>query len=161
MRHVLSACLLVLCFTATNAVAQVPKVTTDTKVKSDNGKVVTMVGCVMIGGGTSFTLSNITSEREDRDRAANRPRGPYALIPREGLDLGPYINQKVQLTGVVVLPAAKGDRDDKIEIEETTRTDVANGADRKATAETTVKVARGSMNQFLVAAVALLAPNCE
>jgi hypothetical protein len=163
MRHVLSACLFAICFAAAaaDAIAQVSTVTTDTKVKSDNGKVVTMVGCVMIGGGTSFTLSNITSEREDHGRAAKRPRGPYALIPREGLDLGPYINQKVQLTGVVVLPAAKGDRDDKIEIEETTRTAVANGADRTSTAETTVKVARGPMNQFLVASVSSLAPSCE
>jgi hypothetical protein len=146
---------------AGTAVAQVTKTTTDTEVKSDNGKVVTMVGCVMIGGGTSFTLSNITSERETDEKAAAQPRGPYALIPREGLDLGPYINQKVQLTGVVVLPATKGDRDDKIEIRERTKTEVADGPDRKSSAETTVKVTRGTMNQFLVATVASLSPRCE
>lgn len=160
MRYVLPLFLSAICV-ATTAEAQVAKTTTDTQVKSDNGKVVTMVGCVMIGGGTSFTLSNITSERETRDKNATPARGPYALVPREGLDLGPYINQKVQLTGVVVLPATKGDRDDKIEIRETTKADVVNGPDRKSTAATTVKVARGAMNQFLVATVTALSPHCE
>jgi len=161
MRHVISICLLILAIIANVARAQDARVSTDTKVKSDNGKVVTMIGCVMIGGGTSFTLSNITSEREKDARAAAHSGGPYALVPREGLDIGPYINQKVELTGVVVLPATKGDRDDKIKIEETTKTAVTNGPDTKSTAATTVKVARGPMNQFLVASVKALSPHCE
>jgi hypothetical protein len=160
MRHVISGCLIALSLAGT-ANAQAARITTDTKVKSDNGKVVTMIGCVMIGGGTSFMLSNITSEREKDDKAATHAKGPYALIGREGLDLGLHINQKVELTGVVVPAAAKGDRDDKIKIEETTRVDVENGPDRKSTAATTVKVARGAMNQFLVASVKTLSPHCE
>ena len=158
MRYVLPAVLFALSLPA--VAAQDQKTTTDTRVKSDNGKVVTMVGCVMIGGGTSFTLSNITSERE-QGAQATRAHGPYALVPREGLDLGTYIHQRVELTGVVVPPATKGDRDDKFEIKETTKVDSEKGRDRKSTAATTVKVARGSMHQFLVASVKTLAPNCE
>jgi hypothetical protein len=160
MRRVLPICLSVICLTNA-AAAQVTRTGVETEVRSDNGKVVTMIGCVMIGGGTSFTLSNITSEREKYEQAAAQPRGPYALIPREGLDLGPYINQKVQLTGVVVLPATKSDRDDKIEIRETTKTNVNDGPDKKSASATTVKVARGPMNQFLVATVTSLSPRCE
>ena len=36
--------------------AQDANTTTDTKVKSDDGKIVKMTGCVEIGGGTSFCL---------------------------------------------------------------------------------------------------------
>jgi hypothetical protein len=159
MRYVVPAFLVALSLMPVGAQGQ--RVSTDTAVKSDNGKVVTMVGCVMIGGGTSFTLSNIASEREQGTDSGVRPRGPYALVPREGLDLGPYIHQRVELTGVVVPPATKGDRDDKIEIRETTKVDVENGRDRKSTAGTTVRVERGPMHQFLVASVKTLAPGCE
>ena len=159
MRYVLTPVLFAL--SLTTVAAQNPNVTTDTRVKSDNGKVVTMVGCVMIGGGTSFTLSNIATEREQGTNQATRPHGPYALVPREGLDLGPFIHQRVELTGVVVPPATKGDGDDKFEVKETTKADVGRGRDRKSTAATTVKVARGPMHQFLVASVKTLAPNCE
>ena len=161
MRNVILSVVAAVSLTATISSAQQTTVTTDTKVKSDNGKVVTMVGCVMIGGGTSFVLSNITTEREQDAAASSRARGPYALIGRDGLDLGPFIHQKVELTGVVVPPATKGDRDDKFKVEETTRADVDNGRDRKSRTATTVKVARGSMHQFLVASVKTLAPNCD
>ena len=158
MRYVLPV---MFALSLTSVAAQDQKTTTNTRVKSDNGKVVTMVGCVMIGGGTSFTLSNIASEREQGTNRAARAQGPYALVPREGLDLGQYIHQRVELTGVVVLPATKGDGDDKFEIKETTKVDVQKGRDRTSTAETTVKVDRGRMHQFLVASVKTLAPNCE
>jgi hypothetical protein len=154
-------CLLAVLAAPAALAAQAGRVTSETEVKSDNGKVVTMVGCVMIGGGTSFTLSNIASEREQGDKAATRPGGPYALVAREGLDIGPFINQKVQMTGVVVPPATKGDDDDKFKISETTKVDVENGRDRTSSSATTVRVERGPMHQFLVASVKMLAPNCE
>src|SRR5688572_14082901 len=164
MRHVTTAttaALFALALTGAVARGQDARITTDTKVKSDNGKVVMMTGCVMIGGGTSFMLSNITAGHEQNQKGRARTGGPYALVTRDGLDLGPYINQKVELAGVVVPAAVKGDRDDKIEIKETTKVDVDNGPDRKSTAATTVKVARGDMHQFLVASVKPLAPNCD
>ena len=129
--------------------AQEPKTTTETKVKSDNGTVVTLVGCVEIGGGTSFMLTNISSERGKRDTKASPSAASYALKEREGLDLGPYIQQKVELTGVVVPAATRGDKDDKIKVEETAKADVK------------VKVKRGAQAQFLVASVKTLAPTCQ
>ena len=161
MRHVITGLVFSLCMAGAMAAAQDTKVTTETKVKSDNGKVVTLNGCVMIGGGTNFMLSNITSERAKDDKTTARAGGPYALVEREGLSLGPYINQRVELTGVVVLPATKGDRDDKITIKDTTKVDVDNGRDRTSRESTTVKVERGAMPQFLVASVKMLSPHCE
>src|SRR5687768_1134771 len=105
MRNSVIGCAFALFASATLAVAQNAKVATDTKVKSDNGTVITLIGCVEIGGGTSFVLTNITSEREQHGAKTPSPAASYALLERKGLDLGPYIQQKVELTGVVV-PAA-------------------------------------------------------
>ena len=160
MRHATLSCLFALSITASVAAAQYAAPATETKVKSDNGKVVTMTGCVMIGGGTNFTLSNITTEREQGEKNAGHTGGPYALLARDGLDLGLYINQKVQLTGVVVPPATKGDDDDKFEIRETAEADVEKGRERRSSSET-VRVDRKSMHQFLVASVKTLAPDCD
>jgi hypothetical protein len=135
MRCHTTVCLFALLLSGAIVAAQDAKGTTDTKVKADNGKVVTMTGCVEIGGGTSFVLTNDKS---------------YSLVARKGLDLGPYIQQKVELTGVVVPAATRRDGDDKIKIKEPT-----------APAATTVKVARGKDAQFLVASVKTLAPTCQ
>jgi len=141
--------------------AQEATITTDTKVKSDNGKVVTMTGCVEIGGGTSFVLTNITSEHDQHATKPSPPGGPYSLMAREGLDLGSFIQQQVEITGVVV-PAATGrDKDDKIKIKDTTRVDVKSGPDKKSSTATTVKVARSAEAQFLVASVKAIAPSCQ
>jgi len=161
MRHATSAFLFPVLFSGAVLAAQGAKVTTDTEVKADNGKVVTMTGCVEIGGGTSFLLTNITSEHEKDHKQTSPDTGPYALVEREGLVLGPYINQKVELTGVVVPAATKSDDDDKIEVKETTKVKVENGPDKKSSAATTVKVARGATSRFLVASVKSLAPGCQ
>jgi len=150
MPHVMAASAVALLLIGSAVSAQETRVPTETRVKSDNGKVVTMIGCVMIGGGTSFMLANITSEQEKGDKAPPVHAGGYALVEREGLDLGPFINQRVELNGVVVPAATKGDRDDKIEIKESPKAKT-----------TTVKVARGDMNQFLVASVKMLSPSCD
>ena len=159
MRSAVTGYLLML-LSGTIVAAQQPKTTTETKVKSDNGTVVTLVGCVEIGGGTSFELTNISSERGRRDTKAP-PAASYALKEREGLDLGPYIQQKVELTGVVVPAATSGDKDDKIKVKDTTKVDVKDGPDKKTSTATTVKVQRGAQPQFLVASVKTLAPTCQ
>ena len=131
--------------------------TTDVKVKSDNGSVETLTGCVMIGGATSFLLTNITS------RVADKKPSPasvsYPLTERDGVDLSRYINQRVQLTGVFVPAATKGDPDDKFEIK-TKKSDTTGGSDSTTPARETVKVPRGAANQFLVASVKPVAPQC-
>jgi hypothetical protein len=130
--------------------AQSASTTTDAKVKADDGKVVTMIGCVEIGGGTSFVLTNITSEQDRHQKNQTPPVGPYALVERKGLDLGPYIQQKVQLTGVIVPAASKGDTQEKIKVTEKTSSE-----------STTVKVPRGATAQFTVATIKTLAPTCQ
>ena len=162
MRHGTSAFLLVVVLSGATAAGQAANTTADTKVKSDNGKVVIMTGCLEIGtGGTSFMLTNITSQREQHGKPLPPAGGSSPLIGREGLDLGPFINQKVELTGVVVPAATKSDADDKITIKEPTKVDGENGRDKKASSAKTVKVARGPATQFVVASVKALAPSCQ
>ncbi len=134
--------------------------TTDTKVKSDNGSVETLTGCVMIGGGTNFMLTNITARVAD-DKKPSPASVTYALTERDGVDLGQYINQRVQLTGVFVPAATKGDRDDKFEIKETTKVDQKGRPGQTTSTRETVKVDRGPANQFLVASVKGVAQGCE
>jgi len=149
-------CALLLIATAASAQDRTP--TTDTKVKADNGSVETLTGCVMIGGATNFLLTNITARAGD-DKKPSQSGGSYALTERDGVDLGQYINQRVQLTGVFVPAATKGDGDDKFEIKETTK--AGNSAGQGRTTRQTVKVDRGAANQFLVATVKAVAPRCE
>jgi len=144
--------------------AQERTVKTDTaatgvKVTSDNGAVETLTGCVMIGGGTNFLLTNITARVADNKKPS--PAGvSYALTERDGVDLSRYINQRVQLIGVFVPAATKGDRDDKFEIKETRKPDTSGDAGHTATKRDTVKVQRGAADQFLVASVRPVAPQC-
>ena len=160
MRYSLPSLLSALLLTRVVASAQTTKSTTETKVKADNGQVVTVTGCLMIGGGTNFLLAP-TSERAEHEKVATSGSGPYALLDRDGVNLGRYINQRVELTGVVVPAATKGDADEKIKIQETTKVDADKGADKKASEKKTVKVARGADTQFVVATVKTLAPVCE
>ena len=133
---------------------------TDTQVKSDNGTVETLTGCVMIGGATNFLLTNITARVAD-DKKPSPPSVSYALMERDGVDLGQYINQRVQLTGVFVPAATKGDRDDKFEVKDTKKADTNSGSGKTTSTRQTVKVDRGAANQFIVASVKAVAPQCE
>jgi hypothetical protein len=142
------------------ASAQDRAVKTDTTVKSDNGTVETLTGCVMIGGATNFLLTNITARVAD-DKKSSSSSVSYALMERDGVDLGQYINQRVQLTGVFVPAATKGDRDDKFEVKETKKVDANRGSGQTTSSRQTVKVDRGAANQFIVASVKAIAPRCE
>jgi hypothetical protein len=161
MRSNATAYLSALLLSGAVVAAQGSKSTTDARVTSDNGKVVTMIGCVEIGGGTSFVLTNVTSEHEQHGANASPRGGSYSLMERKGLDLGAYIQHRVELTGVVVPAATSRDKDDKIKIKETTRAVVKNGTDKTSSTATTVRVTRGAEPQFLVASVKTLAPSCQ
>jgi hypothetical protein len=110
---------------------------------------------------TNITTEKDQSQKEQRDGSRQPKAVTYALIEREGLDLGPHIQQKVQVTGVVVPAATSRDAQDKIDIKETTRVDVKDGPDKTSSEATTVNVARGPESQFLVASVKTLAATCQ
>jgi hypothetical protein len=162
MLKVLPGCALALCLAA-SASAQDTKIKTETTVKADNGKVMTMTGCLTAAGGGAFVLGNIEEHgksKSDRETVGTSGLSPYALTPREGLDLGPHIGQKVEVTGVLVPAAKNGDHDDKIQVTEKTRIEVEDAPDKKDERKTEVKVQRGPVDQFMVASVKDLRTAC-
>lgn len=162
MRHVPALSMLALVLTGTIANAQGATTTTKTKVKADDGKTVKMTGCMEIGGGTSFVLTNISSEGKQSREDDSVPRGgPYAVVARQGLDLSPYILQKVELTGVIVPAATTRNTQETIKIRETTTVDPKRGSDKTSTQSTTVTVPRNATPHLLVASVRTLAPGCQ
>jgi hypothetical protein len=158
MRHVISGCALALCI-AVSASAQDAKIKTQTDVKSDNGKVVTMTGCLM-GGGTDFILSSV-EEHGKKDKAVGTTGvSPYALTPRDGLNLAPHIGQRVELTGVLVPAATKHDHDDKIQVKDKTKLEIDGAPDQHSEQKTEVKVERGATDTLVVASVKDLKMSC-
>lgn len=165
MRNAAAIYAVALLLGVTVATAQEARPTTDTKVKSDDGQVIKMTGCVEIGGGTGFVLTNITSEQTVSDKVRTGthapPVGSYALVERKGLALGTYIQQKVELTGVVVPAATQRDSQDTIEITETTRDNPDSTRHRGPSEDIKVKVKRGAAAQFIVASVKTLSLTCQ
>jgi hypothetical protein len=163
MRHVISGCALVLCV-AVSASAQDAKIKTQTDIKADNGKVVTMTGCLM-RGGTDFVLSSVeelgkNGKRKDKETVGTTGVSPYALSPREGLDLAPHLGQRVELTGVIVPAATKHDHDDKIEVKDKTKLEIEDAPDQHSEQKTEVKVDRGATDTLVVASVKDLKMAC-
>ena len=145
MRQLIPACALALCVAAVPLSAQnEATVTSKTKIKSDDGKVMTVKGC-LAGGPSSFALG------------AN----PYAVMPRDGVDLGSHVGQQVELTGVLIPAATKHDKDAKIELRTEDKVDPAKGPDQKVESKTKAKVARGDTAQFVVADVKMLNATCS
>lgn len=145
MRHLTVGLMLVLVMSGgIGFAAQNDKPKSGPKVKADNGSAVTLTGCLTIGGATNVMLTNITAEQEQEHRRTT-PAAAYALVERDGVELAGYINQRVQLTGVVVPAATSRDRDDKFTVK----------------GEKTVRVARGAEPQFVVASVKPVAPGCQ
>ena len=163
MWKIIPGCALALCVAA-SAGAQDAKIKTETKVKADNGKVVTMTGCLM-NNGTGFILSDVddhgkSDKQKSKETVGTSGVSPYALMPRDGIELGSHIGQKVEVTGVMVRAASKHDDDDKIQITEKTKVEVEDGPDKHNEHTTEVKVERGAFDQFLVASVKDLKTTC-
>ena len=159
MRKIIPGCALALCL-AVSANAQDAKIKTETKVKADNGKVMTMTGCLTGGAGSDFMLSQVERSKKDRDAVGTSGSLPYALMTRDGLDLGPHIGQKVEVTGVIVPAASKGDHDDKIQVNEKSKVEIDGAPDKHNEQKTEVKVQRGAVDHFMVASVKDLNTTC-
>lgn len=81
-------------------------------VKADEGKTLTLSGCLS-GGAGGFVLSNaIAIERGADGKPAPSSASvarTYDLAPREGLALAPYVGHRVEVTGVASPPRDPGE----------------------------------------------------
>ena len=165
MVRTISCCVLAV-FAAAAVYAQDTTIKSETRIKADDAKVLTISGCLG-GGPTNFTLSNVVTAATPGDKKDERKSvgtsglvDAYVLMPRDGVALAPHVGHRVELTGVVVPPATKGDDDAKIEVKETTQVQRENAPDSKTETTTKARIARGSEAQFSVASLKMISPVC-
>lgn len=169
MRRAIPACLLACCFAAATVSAQDAKIKSETKVKSDDGKVVTLRGC-LAGTPPSFTLDHASSavvaraeKKSDHDHDAigtTGSLGSYMLTPRGGVQLEPQIGHMVEVTGVLIPAAGKHDDDATVKVEKRTKVEREDAPDSKVKSKTEAHVDRGDVAQVMVTSVRSLAPAC-
>ena len=162
MRRILSSCVMALAAAATVG-AQDTTIKTETRIKADDAKVMTLTGCLG-GTATAFVLTNAMAagpgDKKDKSVGTAGIADTYALVPREGVALAAHLGRRVELVGVVVPPATKGDDDARIEIRERTEVQRENAPGSKSETTTKARIARGPSAQFAVASVKMISPVC-
>jgi hypothetical protein len=153
-------------FAAAALHAQDTTIKQETKIKADDAKVMTVSGCLS-GAGSSFVLTNAVaatapSGKKDDKKSVGTSGvvDSYALVPREGVLLAPHIGHRVELVGVVIDAAKKGDDDAKVKIDEKTQVKRDDAPDSKSETTTKARVPRGPSAQFAVTSVKMISPVC-
>lgn len=169
MRRAIPACLLACCFAAVTVSAQDTKVKSEQKIKSDDGKVVTLRGC-LAGSPPTFTLDHASSavvarseekaERKSGEVGTTGIADSYVLMPREGVELTPQIGHMVEVTGVLIPPGTKHDDDAKVKVKDRTKVEREDAPDSKVKSNSTAEIPRGAAPQLAVTSVKMLAPMC-
>jgi hypothetical protein len=165
MQRVLTSSLLALA-AAVSVSAQDTTIKSETRIKGDDAKVVTVTGC-LTGGPSTFVLANAaTSDNLGKKSDDKKPVGTsgtvssYTLVPPDGVSLAPHVGQKVELVGVIIEPAKGGDDHAKIETEERTSVQREDAPDSKTETTTRARVARGPSAQFAVTTLKMVSPIC-
>jgi hypothetical protein len=165
MVRTISSCVLAVCATAA-VYAQDTTIKTETRIKADDAKALTITGCLG-GGPTTFSLSNVVAASAPGDKKDDRKTvgtsgllDSYVLMPRDGIALAPHVGHRVELTGVVVPPATKNDDDAKIEVKERAQVQREDAPDSKTETTTKARIARGAEAQFAVASLKMISPVC-
>ena len=144
--------------------AQDTTIRRETRIKADDARVMAIRGCLG-GGAPNFVLTNVVAaelpEGKGGERArASAPVNSYALVPREGLSLAAHVGQRVELVGVVVEAAQKGEGDAKIEVREKTEVERDGAPDTRTETTTKARIARGPTAQFAVTSAKMISPVC-
>jgi hypothetical protein len=162
----ISSCAVAL-FAAAVLHAQDTTIKQETHIKADDAKVMTVSGCLSSAGGSSFVLTNAVAStapsKKDDDKKSVGTSGvvsSYALVPRDGVALAPHVGHRVELTGVVVDAAKKGDDDAKVKVEEKTDVKREGAPDSKSESTTKARIARGPEAQFAVTSLKMVSPVC-
>jgi hypothetical protein len=164
-----------------SAGAQDSTVKSQTKIKADDGQVMTLTGCLRrdpaAGGYTLFgtavagdELTTDTKVSTDVDRdgtkvsTKSRTKGgdqaamsTFVVIPRDNIDLDSQVGHQVQLSTVSV---ERGHGDADVKVKEKTTTDPKNGRDTTSRSTTKIEVPRGPAGQYAVIGLRSLADTC-
>lgn len=157
MRRAIFTCALAICVGAVSAHAQDAKIKSETRIKADDAKVVTMTGCLQ-GGPSLFTLANANLSKDEAKKlrksvGTSGTAGIYDLTPREGVELGNLVGQQVEVTGVMIPAATAHDKHTTIEIKEKTKVEAEHQPDQKTESKTKAEIAKGERPTFSVVSV--------
>ena len=165
---------------AATAQAQDSTVKSQTKIKADDGQVMTLTGCLrrdpVAGNFTLFgtavagdelkTDTKVTTD-VDRDsktvttktktKGDSGPMSSYVVIGRNNVDLDASVGHEVQLTAVMV---ERGHGDADVKIKDKVKTDPEHGRDTTARSTTKVEVPRGPMGSYAVIGLRTLTDTC-
>ena len=170
---------------AITASAQETTVKSRTKVKADEGKVMTMSGCLhqdlststylltgtMLAGDKMKSKSKVKTDvgrndvsvkgesrtSVDNPVATSGATSTFTLVPRNNVDLASYVGRPVQLSAIVV---EKGHGDADVKIEEKTTVDPEHGRDSTTRSKTKVEVPRSPYGSYAVVAVKAMPGTC-
>ena len=166
--------------------AQDNTVKSRTKIKADEGRVVSMTGCLRQGASGTYTLighlagggddlKTKTTVKTDVDRDDTKVKAKaktssddgsvattgavstFMLAPRDGVSLSQYVDKQVQLSAVMVDPDHK---DADVKIKEKTTVDPDHAHDSTARGKAKVEVDRTSIGQYTVVSVTPLGAPC-
>lgn len=152
------------CF-ALSVQAQETTVKSQTKVKTDDAKAITVNGCLQSGpdAGT-WTLSNIIRPpATDKDKKTVGTSGTvtsYVLAPKDGVDLTAHVGHRVEITALEIPAKTATDKDAKIEVKDKTEVKRENMPDEKTQTKTKTEIERSPMPKLTVLSVKHIAPSC-
>jgi hypothetical protein len=162
MRRVITACAVALCLAAATANAQDDAtIKSKTKIKADDGKVVTATGCLM-NEGAAFTLAHATPVTVEKSVSVGTTGTvvSYTVIPRGGVDLTSHVGQMVEVTGVRIPASTDNDDKTKIKVQDKTKADIDDAPDAKAKSTTKIEVPQAAVPQLAVTSVKMVGQTC-
>lgn len=170
---------------AVSASAQDRTVRSTTEVSVDDGRTITLTGCLEQGAGSTFTLrgggavssddvtkkSKVRTDVEDdgnetktRSRTEIEHNGDaplaatYVLTPQQGVDLASQVGKRVHIIAVAVDP----DEDDaEVEIKDRTKIERDGAPDVNLKSRKRTEVSRGDPGSVTVVAVKPLGGACS
>ena len=186
MRRILAACA-VACAMSIAVLAQDTKITSDTKVKADDAKVVAMTGCLqrdttgnytllgsMVAGDDQLRTRTKVETDVDKDRSKVTTSAEtkvddgkvgttgrmttYGLTAQGDVALSKYVGQQVQIAAITVDPDHK---DAEVKIEDRTKVDPDRGDDSSKRTKTEVEIGRGAIGEYAVVSIKSLGSSCR
>ena len=186
MRRIFTACAVAAALSVAVS-AQDSKITSETKVKTDDAKVVAMSGClqrdlagnymllgtIMAGDDELQTKTEVkTDVDDDRTKVTTSTETKvddgkvgttgritsYGLTAREGVVLSKYVGQQVQISAVTMDP---GHKDAEIKIDERTKIDPEHGDDSSKRTKTEIELDHSAIGDFAVVTIRSLGTSCR
>jgi len=159
MRNIGTLTVALACAFGLGVSAQDTKITTTTKIKADDSKTMTYIGCVQTGTETkTYMLDKVmpvsrTVERTGTSGTTTKTTTSYMLVPgSEKVEFTTLVGHQVEVTGMLI-PAGK-------DIKTTTKTKTEREHAPDVKTEETTKTEGGKVPQFRVTSVKQLAGSC-